>query len=410
MDIIAWVPQPGDLIFSLRNGLFYPGIVSKFTPPDQFCVKYDDDAPDQWLPREGLRPTDWDFDPDERPPQQPQVVAPPPPPAAAAPMPAPWTVGPDAQTWDSVPAPPLLPPPAFMVPHPPPYAIQPPPNVGRPAPAAPPPPPAPALVVDPAPPPPRRKRGRLAAAAAAKQKKPAARKLAKKPAKKPDRRTKEGRRAAAAAAAAEGGAPPGTSARAALPFADGVAADGGDDQLKLPPLSRDIRLVVAHDWEQIVGKPIHWAPLPRKPCVADLLQTYAATKRQGGVHGQAWRDFAGCLTSYFDAALPRLLLYRQERQQYDLRARGRGAPSRLYGAEHLVRLIIKLPKLLAQTSLTKGEIPRLKRKLEDLLKYLRQNRARLFLQAYQLREKILSLPPPAPLPPSCPAAPAAKAG
>ena len=156
----------------------------------------------------------------------------------------------------------------------------------------------------------------------------------------------------------------------------------------------------------IVGKPIHWAPLPRKPCVADLLQTYAATKRQGGAHGQAWRDFAGALISYFDAALPRLLLYRQERQQYDLRARGRGAPSRLYGAEHLVRLIIKLPKLLAQTNLTKGEIPRLKRKIEDLLKYLRQNRARLFLQAYQLREKILSLPPPAPVPPSCPAAPA----
>ena len=269
------------------------------------------------------------------------------------------------------------------------------------------PPPAPALVVDPAPPPPPRRKKAAAA------KKPAARKLAKKPAKKLDRRTKEGRRAAAAAAAAEEGAPPpGTSARAALETgaADGVAADGGDDQLKLPPLSRDIRLVVAHDWEQIVGKPIHWAPLPRKPCVADLLQTYAATKRQGGVHGQAWRDFAGCLTSYFDAALPRLLLYRQERQQYDLRARGRGAPSRLYGAEHLVRLIIKLPKLLAQTNLAKGEIPRLKRKIEDLLKYLRQNRARLFLQAYQLREKILSLPPPAPLPPSCPAAPAAKAG
>ena len=284
--------------------------------------------------------------------------------------------------------------------------IQPPPNVGRPAPAAAPPPPAPELVVDPAPPPPpRRKR----AAGAAKQKKPAARKLAKKPAKKLDRRTKEGRRAAAAAAAAEEGAPPpGTSARAALETgaADGVAADGGDDQLKLPPLSRDIRLVVAHDWEQIVGKPIHWAPLPRKPCVADLLQTYAATKRQGGAHGQAWRDFAGALISYFDAALPRLLLYRQERQQYDLRARGRGAPSRLYGAEHLVRLIIKLPKLLAQTNLAKGEIPRLKRKIEDLLKYLRQNRARLFLQAYQLREKILSLPPPASVPPSCPAAPA----
>ena len=180
--------------------------------------------------------------------------------------------------------------------------------------------------------------------------------------------------------------------------------------LKLPPLSRDIRLVVAHDWEQIVGKPIHWAPLPRKPCVADLLQTYAATKRQGGAHGQAWRDFAGCLISYFDAALPRLLLYRQERQQYDLRARGRGAPSRLYGAEHLVRLIIKLPKLLAQTNLTKGEIPRLKRKLEDLLKYLRQNRARLPPRPTSSARRSSRSPPAPPsagaAPPSRPAAPA----
>ena len=239
--------------------------------------------------------------------------------------PYPWA------TQDASAAPPRAPPPPVPAPSNPfaPPAAAAPPPAPAPAPAAAAPPPAPALVVDPAPPPPRRKK-----TAAAKPKKPAARKLAKKPAKKPDRRTKEGRRAAAAAAAAaEGAAPPGTSARAALPFADGVAADGGDDQLKLPPLSRDIRLVVAHDWEQIVGKPIHWAPLPRKPCVADLLQTYAATKRQGGVHGQAWRDFAGALISYFDAALPRLLLYRQERQQYDLRARGRGAPSRLYGAE-----------------------------------------------------------------------------
>ena len=164
-------------------------------------------------------------------------------------------------------------------------------------------------------------------------------------------------RRAAAARPRRGGRPPARpSARAALDVnGDGVAADGGDDQLKLPPLSRDIRLVVAHDWEQIVGKPIHWAPLPRKPCVADLLQTYAATKRQGGAHGQAWRDFAGCLISYFDAALPRLLLYRQERQQYDLRARGRGAPSRLYGAEHLVRLIIRPGS--SRANLTKGEIP-----------------------------------------------------
>ena len=95
----------------------------------------------------------------------------------------------------------------------------------------------------------------------------------------------------------------------ALPFADGVAPDGDDDLLKLPTLSRDLRLVVSHDWEQITGAPCHWAPLPRTPCVADLLQTYVATKRQGGIHGQAWRDFGAGLVHYFDEALPRLLLY-----------------------------------------------------------------------------------------------------
>ena len=212
--------------------------------------------------------------------------------------------------------------------------------------------------------------------------------------------------AAAIAAAGEGAPPPGASARVALPFADGVAPDGDDDLLKLLTLSRDLRLVVSHDWEQITGAPCHWAPLPRTPCVADLLQTYVATKRQGGIHGQAWRDFGAGLVHYFDEALPRLLLYRQERQQYDLRAHGRGAPSRIYGAEHLLRLIIQLPKLLAQTSLSKGELPRLRRKLADLLKYLRQNKARIFLRAYQLRETIRSLPPPPLAPPPAATAPA----
>ena len=181
-------------------------------------------------------------------------------------------------------------------------------------------------------------------------------------------------------------------------------ADGNADLLELPTLSRDLRLVVTHDWEQITRKPQHWVPLPRTPCVADLLQTYAATKPHADI--PAWRDFSDGLVRFFDEALPRLLLYRQERQQYDLRAHGRGAPSRIYGAEHLLRLIIQLPKLLAQTSLSKGELPRLRRKLADLLKYLRQNKERIFLRAYQLRETIRSLPPPPLAPPPAATAPA----
>jgi mortality factor 4-like protein 1 len=44
------------------------------------------------------------------------------------------------------------------------------------------------------------------------------------------------------------------------------------------------------------------------------------------------------LRCYFDKALPAMLLYKKERDQYTEEVKGDVSPSTVYGAEHLLRL------------------------------------------------------------------------
>ncbi|GFR44980.1 hypothetical protein Agub_g6290, partial [Astrephomene gubernaculifera] len=91
-------------------------------------------------------------------------------------------------------------------------------------------------------------------------------------------------------------------------------------------------------------------PLPRSPCVAEVLRRYCEHVAEvggsaGGGHVAA--EVAGGLRSYFDKALMAVLLYRSERPQaMAVLADGR-LPSSVYGTEHLLRLFVKLPELLA---------------------------------------------------------------
>lgn len=54
-------------------------------------------------------------------------------------------------------------------------------------------------------------------------------------------------------------------------------------------------------------------------------------------------DILNGLRCYFDKALPTILLYKKERQQYhDEMTENTSTPSKVYGAEHLLRLFGKL--------------------------------------------------------------------
>ncbi|KAF5451293.1 hypothetical protein F2P56_026410 [Juglans regia] len=72
---------------------------------------------------------------------------------------------------------------------------------------------------------------------------------------------------------------------------------------------------------------------------------------------------------YFDKALPVMLLYKKERKQYHEAVVDNVSPSTIYGAEHLLRLFVKLPELLAYVNIEEETLTRLQQKLLDFLKY-----------------------------------------
>ncbi|KAF6259217.1 MRG-domain-containing protein [Scenedesmus sp. NREL 46B-D3] len=99
--------------------------------------------------------------------------------------------------------------------------------------------------------------------------------------------------------------------------------------------------------------------LPRRPNVAQILQGYVQYV-------------------YFDKALYQCLLYRPERQQAQ-QALGAGqAPSVVYGAEHLLRLFVKLPELLPPTGAPEEQLQLLLQRVEDLLVYLQHQSSKIF--------------------------------
>jgi mortality factor 4-like protein 1 len=167
-----------------------------------------------------------------------------------------------------------------------------------------------------------------------------------------------------------------------------VTNDATERRARLPALPRELIDVLVTDWKQVTRAPRHWVPLPCVPSCADILAAFAATKIGPGA--AAWSDLIGGLRAYFDVALPKLLLYRQEREQYDRFVQGHSAPSAVYGAEHLLRLLSQLPNLLMYTDLEPGELSRLQAKLPDLYKFLLRGRSEFFLSAYKLREATLS--------------------
>ncbi|KAJ4834603.1 hypothetical protein Tsubulata_024480 [Turnera subulata] len=85
---------------------------------------------------------------------------------------------------------------------------------------------------------------------------------------------------------------------------------------------------------------------------------------------------------YFDKALPAMLLYKKERQQYQDIVKNDVSPSTIYGAEHLLRLFVKLPELLAYVNVEEETLTRLQQKLLDFLKFLQKNQSTFFLSSY----------------------------
>lgn len=105
----------------------------------------------------------------------------------------------------------------------------------------------------------------------------------------------------------------------------------------------------------------------------------------GSAEAEIFDEVLSGIKLYFDRALGNILLYRFERQQY-LQIKQKFPDKSLcdiYGAEHLLRLFVSFPALIAQTNMDQQSIVVLREHLEEFLKFMVENRRKLFLTEYE---------------------------
>ncbi|KAK9067026.1 hypothetical protein SSX86_014350 [Deinandra increscens subsp. villosa] len=136
------------------------------------------------------------------------------------------------------------------------------------------------------------------------------------------------------------------------------------------------------DWE-FVNHQDKLVKLPRSPNVDDILAKYLEYRsKKDGMMTDAVGEILKGLRCYFDRALPVILLYNKERKQFQELVTDNVSPSTIYGAEHLLRLFVKLPELLPYVNIEEDLAMRLQQKFLDFLKFLQKNQTSFFISSY----------------------------
>jgi len=146
-------------------------------------------------------------------------------------------------------------------------------------------------------------------------------------------------------------------------------------EVDLPPVLKQ-QLLDGYDAIVEEGKLV---PLPRKPNVEQLLQRYVADAQQHRGSSESEEELALGLRSYFDKSLQVVLLYRSERAQAHEALGDSRVASCVYGAEHLIRLFIKLPELLAVAVATEQQAAGVQAMVQDLMVWMTDRASTLFL-------------------------------
>lgn len=143
-----------------------------------------------------------------------------------------------------------------------------------------------------------------------------------------------------------------------------------------------LKSLLVDDWENIT-KNLQLVQLPSSQpagVILDEYQKYAhATGSRNSTELDILEEVIAGLKEYFNKALGRLLLYRFEREQfYDINTRITqptddlaGKPLiDIYGGEHLLRLLVTMPELIAQTNMDHQAINRLREELSGMTTWL----------------------------------------
>lgn len=153
-----------------------------------------------------------------------------------------------------------------------------------------------------------------------------------------------------------------------------------------------LKRVLVGDWE-LVTHARKLVALPRPISVTMILDEFKkwVYELQPEIKGYTGKqenleEFCTGLKQYFSHALGMMLLYRFERNQYFRLRRDKKDfnASEVYGAEHLLRLYVTMPALLAQTSIDQASMNYIKSRLDLLGSYLELHADTLFYtKAYE---------------------------
>jgi len=121
-------------------------------------------------------------------------------------------------------------------------------------------------------------------------------------------------------------------------------------------------------------------PIPKEPSVETILQEFTETLRPNAPSGYFDEVVQG-VQLYFEKALGTLLLYSFERLQYSevLKKNKKKKVSQIYGAEHLLRLFVILPELMADVEIEDQTKKVIKERMEGIINFLDENRDRMFV-------------------------------
>jgi mortality factor 4-like protein 1 len=180
------------------------------------------------------------------------------------------------------------------------------------------------------------------------------------------------------------------AAKAKAAKADEKASGGGSDEKLLEDIKEHLRLPhgaklkLIEDWEHITREK-KLVPLPAATPIETLLQEFYTAKARRTSHERLYGEVCDGVKLYFNQALPTILLYKYERRQHrEAKEKHKGqAPHEYYGAEHLLRLFVKLPELLAKCNMQKEHMTVLVSKLAELLKFLVSQKGKYFADAYE---------------------------
>ncbi|KAL7320444.1 Esa1p-associated factor [Mucor circinelloides] len=151
-----------------------------------------------------------------------------------------------------------------------------------------------------------------------------------------------------------------------------------DFKLAIPD---SLKGLLVDDWEHVTkNRQIH--ELPRDVTVDKILSDFKESRSD---KGEVLDEYIQGIQLYFNKSLHTQLLYRTEHDQYDqLFGEQPGKqPSSIYGAEHLLRLFVEMPRLVVETNMDTDTLLEVREKLEATLRFIQDHEQDYFMNDYQ---------------------------